>query len=180
MIPLCPKKTNHSTSFNWLYTKYWKQMLDVANIYLKDYSLAEEIVQELFIDFYQKRTDLTQIENISSYLKKSIKNRVYNYLLKNKNQKEHLKKLFLKTEKESYNPVHEEMDMRDKQKEISFYLSQLAEPCRTVFLLNREKQLTIKQIAIKLQRPEDTVTKQLSRAVKYLRKRVYDTENHAV
>jgi len=164
---------HHQTKFKWLYATYWQPLLDHAYYYLRDYSVAEEIVQQLFIDLYVKDILEKDITNVSGYLKKAVKNRICNYVLKNKRYRYHLKNLSGKSGAGSYNPVDNDMNVMDRQKEIAFYLSQLSESCRTVFLLNREQQMTIRQISSELQRPVDTVTKQLSKAVRHLYHKMY-------
>ena len=131
-------------------------------------------MQQLFIDLFRKNILAKEVTNIESYLRKAVKNRILNYTARDKRYRNHLKQLGTSYQ-EVYNPIEEEMDMRIRQQQIFFYLSKLDESCRTVFILNREERLTIKEIAIKLRRPKDTVSKQLSRAVRYLHKCVYQT-----
>jgi RNA polymerase sigma-70 factor (ECF subfamily) len=161
---------NTPETFNWLYQKYWKPLLHQSYFYLKDHSLSEEIVQQLFIDIYQKNIRIQETTNIDSYLRKAIRNRAYNCLLSNKRYRNHLKKLLIKNAGNTDNSTYNQVAVKDTKKQIHFYLGQLNESCRTVFLLNREEQMTIREIAIKLQRPEDTVTKQLGKAVRHLYK----------
>lgn len=168
----CVNENDH-TYFEWLYKTYWKTLLDQSYYYLKDRSLSEEIVQQLFIDIFRRHISLEQIGNPGAYLRTAVRNRAYNCLLKNKRYRRHLQKFGTKTTAVSDNSIADTMDMIDMQQQISFHLSQLEENCRLVFLLNRDKQLTIKEIAVKLKRPQDTVTKQLRKAVKYLYKCIY-------
>lgn len=161
---------NNSEVFNWLYKEYWQPLTSQAYFLLKDYAAAEEIVQQLFVDIYKKNILIKQADNASSYLRKSVKNRVYNYILKDKRYRYHIKNHSSKTNLAVHNSFDNKMNMLDTQKQIGFYLSKLDASCRIVFILNRDQQMTIKEIALKLRRPKDTVTKQLSRAVKYLHK----------
>lgn len=161
---------NSNEVFDWLYKEYWRPLTSQAYFLLKDYAVAEEIVQQLFVDIYKKNILIKQADNASSYLRKSVKNRVYNYILKDKRYRHHIKNHFNKTNLAVHNSFDNKMNMLDTQKQIGFYLSKLDESCRIVFILNRDQQMTIKEIAVKLRRPKDTVTKQLIRAVKYLHK----------
>lgn len=168
-VSLCANQNTPET-FNWLYQKYWQPLLHQSYFYLKDHSLSEEIVQQLFIDIYQKNILIRETTNIDSYLRKAIRNRAYNCLLSNKRYRNHLKKLAVKHSGSVDNSTYHQVAVKDTKRKIRFYLSQLNESCRTVFLLNREEQMTIREIAVKLQRPEDTVTKQLGKAVRHLYK----------
>lgn len=176
---------NSKDTVEWLYKTYWNRLLEVSYYYLKDHSLAEEIVQQLFIDIFRKNISLKETYNPYGYLRIAIKNRAYNCLLKNKRYKHHLQNLYSKNKELTTNNIDTNIAMHDRQKEIAFYLSKLEENCRTVFILNREQNMTIKEISKKLKRPQDTVTKQLGKAVKYLHKCIYPeryslTNTHSV
>jgi RNA polymerase sigma-70 factor (ECF subfamily) len=165
---------NTPETFNWLYQKYWETLLNQSYFYLRDHSLSEEIVQELFIDIYQKNIRIKETTNIDSYLRKAIRNRAYNCLLSNKRYRNHLKKLLIKTSGCTDNSTLNQLTLKDTKKQIHYYLGQLNESCRTVYILNREEQMTIREIAARLQRPEDTVTKQLGKAVRHLYNCIYE------
>jgi len=168
-VSLCANPNTPET-FTWLYQKYWDILLNQSYFYLKDHALSQEIVQQLFIDIYQKDIPIREATNIESYLRKAIRNRAYNCLLSNKRYRNHLKKLSVKHSGSVDNGTYNQVAVKDTKRRIRFYLDQLNEPCRTVFLLNREEQMTIREISAKLQRPEDTVTKQLGKAVRHLYK----------
>src|SRR6478735_11581896 len=163
----------NSDTFSWLYENYWQILLNQSYYYLKDISVAEEVVQQLFIDIYRKNILIRETTNIDGYLRKAIRNRSLNCLLKNKRYNYHLKKLGENTRLHAENVIEEDIDLVHVQSRIHLHLSSLSDSCRTVFILNRDRQLTIKEIARKLNRPEDTVTKQLGKAVRHLYKCLY-------
>jgi RNA polymerase sigma-70 factor (ECF subfamily) len=166
-------QNDQKDTVEWLYKNYWQPLIELSYYYLKDHALAEEIVQQLFIDIFRKNIGIKETHNPYGYLRIAVKNRSYNCLLKNKRYKQHLQNLYCKNNDLAINNIDNRIAMRDRQKEISFYLGQLEETCRTVFILNRQENMTIKEISQKLQRPQDTVTKQLRKAVKYLHKCIY-------
>jgi RNA polymerase sigma-70 factor (ECF subfamily) len=169
---------NTSDTFNWLYENYWQTLLNQSYYYLKDLSVAEEIVQQLFIDIFRKNILIRETTNTDGYLRKAIRNRSLNYLLKNKRYHYHLKKLGENTRQHAENVIEEDINLVHVQNQIHLHLSTLSDSCRTVFILNRDRQMTIKQIAQKLNRPEDTVTKQLGKAVRHLYKCLYPGVNN--
>jgi RNA polymerase sigma-70 factor (ECF subfamily) len=169
---------NTSATFNWLYNRYWSDLVKQSNYFVKDEDSAKEIVQELFTDVFQKNSLIKVTGNLDAYLRMATKNRSLNYLLKQKRYNDHLKKWGTKKEKLAENVIEEDINLIYVQKQIQFYLSQLNESCREVFLLSRDRQMTVKEIAQKLQRPPDTVAKQLSKAVRYLYKCMYPGQNN--
>jgi RNA polymerase sigma-70 factor (ECF subfamily) len=178
------KEVSHNTydknsdTFNWLYENYWQILLNQSYYYLKDISVSEEVVQQLFIDIFRKNILIRETTNIDGYLRKAIRNRSLNYILKNKRYNYHLKKLSENTRLHAENVIEEDINLVHAQTRIQFHLSSLSDSCRTVFILNRDRQMTIKQIALKLNRPEDTVTKQLGKAVRHLHKCLYPEANN--
>jgi RNA polymerase sigma-70 factor (ECF subfamily) len=164
--------------FNWLYDKYWRELVKQSNYYVKDEDSAQEIVQELFSDVFRKSILNKVTGNVDAYLRMAIKNRSLNYLLKQKRYSDHLKKWGAGKVKLTENAIEEEINLIYVQKQIQFYLSRLDNSCREVFMLSRDRQMTIKEIAQTLQRPPDTVAKQLSKAVRHLYKCMYPVQDN--
>jgi RNA polymerase sigma-70 factor (ECF subfamily) len=161
-------KTKTNSGFTWLYITYWDELTRLSCYYVKDAIAAEDIVQQLFIDMYSKDFAISAPANMRAYLRRAIRNRAYNYIASSSCYRFHINRSYKETAETLYNPVEGQMNLRDQQNKLSFLLTKMSVSCRTVFLLNREEQLTIKQIAARLQKSEDTVAKQLSRAVRFL------------
>jgi RNA polymerase sigma-70 factor (ECF subfamily) len=170
--------SNTPETFSWLYDKYWGELVKQSNYYVKDHDSAEEIVQELFSDVFRKSILTKVTGNVDAYLRMAIKNRSLNYLLKQKRYSDHLKKWGNRKVKLAENEIEEGINLVYVQNQIQFYLSRIDDSCREVFVLSRDHQLTIKEIAQKLQRPPDTVAKQLSKAIRYLYKNIYPGQNN--
>ena len=155
--------------FELLYQKYWDHLIYFANGYVRNHEISKEIVQELFIQLYAKGFQLKTQTSLKPYLRKALRNRIINYMRDQAVYKKHINKAVHK-ETSGSNSAISSLDMVDMKKRVRYYLSLMSENCRTVFILNREHQLTIRQIAAQLQKPEDTVEKQLRRAVSFLKK----------
>ena len=69
--------------FNKLFDQYNNKIYDVANYYVRNREIAEEIVTDVFIKIWE-RVDLEKIHNLDSYLYISTKNHALNYLNKEK------------------------------------------------------------------------------------------------
>src|SRR5882672_4630520 len=153
--------------FELLYRKYWDSLIYFADGYIHNQEVAKEIVQELFIQLYAKGSQLKIITSLKPYLHKALRNRIINYLRDQAVYKKHITKAVNKSGAGA-NSAITSLDLIDTQKKLRHYLSQMSENCRTVFILNREQQLSIRQIAAHLKKPEDTVEKQLRRAISFL------------
>jgi RNA polymerase sigma-70 factor (ECF subfamily) len=167
-LMLCLQEQDGS-GFNLLYQKYWNALTGFAYNHIRNHEAAEEIVQELFIQLYAKGFLLKSITSLKAYLHKALRNRIINYVRDQTIYRRHISKAVQK-ERSGSNAAISSLDLVDTERKVEHYLSLMSENCRVVFILNREYQLTIRQIAAQLRKPEDTVEKQLRRAVSFLKK----------
>lgn len=70
-------------AFDALFHKYYKLLCGYAFLFLRDEEDAKDIVQNLFIEIWEKRRFEYLEGNIKSYLYKSVHNRCLNYLRNN-------------------------------------------------------------------------------------------------
>lgn len=69
--------TGNGDAYTILFRHYSQQVFDVAMLYLKDNSLAREIVQEVFMKIWLKRADMHQVKNFKDYLFILTRNHIY-------------------------------------------------------------------------------------------------------
>jgi RNA polymerase sigma-70 factor (ECF subfamily) len=67
-------------SFNALYKDYKKRFVHFAKTYVYSYEVAEDIVMESFIDYWENRATLREGSHIPTYVLTIIKNKCLNYL----------------------------------------------------------------------------------------------------
>jgi len=72
--------------YNFFFNKYYPKLIWFALIYVKQHSLAEEIVSDVMLNIFKKRQKLAQSENIEGYIFISVKNQSLKYLRKQKNK----------------------------------------------------------------------------------------------
>ncbi|QIH35955.1 sigma factor [Sphingobacterium sp. DR205] len=61
-------------SFGHIYDRYWRELFISAHKVLQDKSLAEDIVQDTFVNLWKNREKATDIQSLRSYLKTAIRN----------------------------------------------------------------------------------------------------------
>ena len=64
----------------WLYKRYSSTLLGVSRRYIKDVSLAEDIVHECFIVFFNKIQDLKNTTAIEGWMRRIVVNHSLKYL----------------------------------------------------------------------------------------------------
>ncbi len=161
-------RQNDSLAFDLLYKKYWNRLLHFAFRYVKDGYVCQEIVQELFVQLHTSGARLQINSSLSAYLFVAIRNRIYNYL---RNQALYNKHITLASKRimVSHNNVEQAINFMDVQNKINDTLCRMPEKYRTVYLLHDKSHFTVKKISEVLNRPVNTVEKQLRKAMYILR-----------
>lgn len=136
--------------------------------YVRDEQIAEEIVQEVFINIWERRESLTITTSIKSYLFTAIRNRSFNYL------KLQLPKEQKKVDLDGVGFMEEdsreqEMIMDELKEYVHSAIESLPNKCRIIFNLSRNAGMTYKEIAEELDISVKTVENQIGLALKKLR-----------
>lgn len=158
--------------FELLFHTYYKPLCRFAVRYTGTVSLAEEMVQEVFLNIWKQRAEWNPQTSIRAYLYQSVRNQALDHL------KHH-------QVREKYDAeVGHELHQHEFEDEIPYWQSdrfiklvnqqieQLPERCRQIFKLHRFDGLTYKEIAEVLQLSTNTVEVQMYRAMKTLRSRM--------
>jgi len=154
--------------FDYVFHYYYSGMVIFAMKYVKEKTVAEDIVQGLFVKLWIKRSQLNINLNFKSYIFTSLKNSCIDYLrketLKNKVNFQMIEELQNNTEVRN---LLIESELRDL---INSAIDKLPPACKDIFRLNRFGGLKPIQIAEKKQLSVRTVEKQIGKAIKILRK----------
>ena len=168
---------NEKDVFGVLYKKYSRQLLNYASTYIADQSSREEIVQALFVNLCARNTPLHITSSLSSYLYVALRNKIYNHLRDRAVYKKHVTQAGKKGIR-SNNNVEQSINLMELQREINFSLNNMSEKYKQVYLLHEQNHYTVKRISQLLNRPVDTVEKQLRKAVYLLRDHLRENKLH--
>jgi len=151
-------------AFQKLFYRHHPAMVNLAFILLRDESMAKDIAQDVFVRLWIKRNDFQIHGAWKAYLLSAVRNRCINELKKEK-------KLDFTDQIESYSPVQgasDNLQLTDLEKSIQVGIKKLPDACRTVFVLRRVEDLSLKEIANQLGISPKTVENQLTKAHKIL------------
>ncbi|MDH7459939.1 sigma-70 family RNA polymerase sigma factor [Chitinophagaceae bacterium 26-R-25] len=166
-------KKGDVASFNKVFEIYWKPMYTAAFNRLGDEQIAQDIVQDLFIKIWDKRTTLQfNAETIENYLFKSVKNSVINHFVAVKSNVVSLTDIENLPEAKSHLQFHHKR-YADIEFLLSVAIEKLPDNLKEVFK-KREENKSIKQIAEELGLAEQTVKNYISEALRVLRKDVQE------
>lgn len=158
-------------SFNELYKRYWKALYLYSCRICNDQADAEDIVQDVFAVFWQRRSKHKISQNLSTYLLSAVKYKFLDLLKKNKVRTNYLD--VLQSFIDLYDDQTEHYIMKkDLEMRISQEISQLPDKMRLIFQMSRQKGLSNQEIAKELDISEKTVRNQLYNALKILRPRL--------
>lgn len=162
----------NSDIFNKLFHDYYTNLSRFAFTYVKDEAVAEELVQEVFVNLWQKQ-ELKEISSIRSFLYISVRNRALNYLRDHKTRTLHENDFAIERERDA---LYEYNEYEHKQLEtlVKDAIAELPEKCREIFELSRNENLSYQQIADQLNISAKTVENQISIAIKKLRVKLKD------
>src|SRR5688500_7689526 len=148
-----------------LYSKYWDPLLNFAGKYISDKDTCKEIVQELFITLHLKRGQLTIKVSLASYLYGSIRNKIMNHLRKESIYKKHMAGMGKDiNEPTPINDIGQLMDVTDLEKEIFCCINLMPDRYREVYVLIKLQACSLKKTAEMVNRPVQTVQRQLRKA----------------
>lgn len=155
-------------AFKELYQLWFFKLYQFAYSYTRSKESAEELVNDVFLNIWQKRETLDSINNINLYLYVSVKNASLNYLRKNNLPVPvsvndlHSDHFQITTNPEST------LISRELQGQIATAIEQLPSRCKLIFKLVKQDGLSYKEVADLLGISVKTVDSQLCLALKKL------------
>jgi RNA polymerase sigma-70 factor (ECF subfamily) len=161
-------KRGKGEAFRVLYNRYWKKLYAHAFRVSKDEELSKDVVQDVFVQLWDKAADLEINTSLGAYLYAAARNKILNLLTR-----EDVKKKYLVTLADLLKNGEDKTDHRARENQlaglIESQVSALPEKMQQVYRLSRHQQLSNHQIAANLGISSETVKKQISNAVKILR-----------
>ncbi|MFY0255753.1 RNA polymerase sigma factor [Chitinophaga sp. 30R24] len=167
---LAQLKTGSLSAFQYFYNAYRHWLYLTALSILRNETEAQELVQDLFIDFWQKdlstRIDLSSTNSLKNFLFVSIRNRCLNKIAKDATRNKRLKDITLP---DTYTYPHSRLENNELKEQLENAISQLPERQSIAFRLAYQEHKTRKEIAAFMDTSEETVKKQVANALKTLR-----------
>ncbi len=157
---------NDIQAYNELYIALCARLIHFSASIVSSFHLAEEIVSDVFITLWQKRNDLSHVENPVVYLYVSTKNLSLNTLAQQKKH-QHSSLDHINLEMLSIAPEAENgMLSAEVSQKIEKAIRSLPTRCQLIFRLIKHDGLSYREVAILLNISTKTVDAQLAIAVK--------------
>ncbi|ARK21274.1 MULTISPECIES: sigma-70 family RNA polymerase sigma factor [Sporosarcina] len=139
--------------------QYGEHLLKMAYFYLRDHELAKDIVQEVFISFYEK-SNYQERGKLRAYLTKLTVNRCKDHLRSWSFR--HLK--FNKEWAETIHTEHDRLILQEEKSAIASAILTLPIKYREIILFYYYEELTMREVAAFLDLSENTVKTRMTKA----------------
>lgn len=159
-------KVDDVVAFEVLYGRYFSKLYNHAYEKLHDRFLAQEVVQDLFVSFWQNRHKLDVRVSLGSYFFIALRNLIINQYRKQLIYEQHIQNIGL-TQKDLSDSTNEWLNYKDLQSEYNAVLQTLPEKCREVFMMSRNGA-SHKEIAEALNISPKTVEQHITKALRIL------------
>lgn len=164
-------KEGDKNAFAEIYNRYKYTLHAHALNKIRNREDARDVIQETFIYLWNKREIIRIDHNLSGYLYKAVRNAILNKMLHKQVQQR-----FIDSMKHFSHNESVEADYRIREQQLAGIIekeiSRLPSKMREIFELSRNARLSHHEIAEKLEISNQTVSKQVTNALKILRVRL--------
>jgi len=167
-------RDGNESAFEQLFRHYGQALVHFAHNYVRDLSIAENLVQDVFVAVWEKRATLSPDRSIKSYLYTATKNRALKHLRHEEVTSKNREKIDLYSVAPS--TPDDLLSHDETAAAIGRAIEALPEKCRLVFKLNRFDHLTYAEVAEVLEISVKTVETQMGRALHALRHALFEEE----
>lgn len=173
------KRLDQDKDFENIYTQYYVRMKRFAQEYVLSEEDAENILQDVFLDFWEKRDVFLDYVNVIAFLFTAIKNRSINLINRRLKESEitaNMQEEYMRTLQvnlESLQSMDDEVCRQEHIEElVRNAILSLPERCREIFVKNKIEGKKQKEIAAELNISVHAVETQMGIAYKKLREQL--------
>ena len=158
-------QSNDEQAFTEIYNRYWEKLLAIGFYFSHDKHVAEDIVHEVMMSLWIRKSDL-DIQSLEAFLGTAVKFAVFKTISREKRRKE---LLAAHTSNTLVSDTEAKLDARFLQDYLNGVIEQLPEKAQLVFHYRRNEELSITEIAGKMDLSPKAVEYHLTKALKSLK-----------
>lgn len=162
-------RAGDAIAFRQLFEQYYPGLVSGLRRFVGEDQQCKDIVQDVFVELWNKRENLQIHTNLGAYLRKASVNKALNHLKQTQRfSTEDADRL-----PETADPQAELLQAQDaleiREQALADAIEALPEKCRQVFVLSRFENMSHKQIAAELGISTKTIENQITKAMRLLR-----------
>lgn len=155
-----------------MFYAYYPDLCRFASSYVRSESVAQGVVQDVFIDIWERRFTWVIHGSLKAYLYKAVRNKSLNHLRSEEASKRAMETVLDRREDHTGRTAEDVYRYSELKAAIQNAIDEMPSRRRRVFILHRAHGLTYKEIAKIMGIKPKTVENHIGRCLKYLRKEI--------
>ena len=168
-------KDGDITAFNMIYDRYSRPLYLYILSKTDRGETSKDLLQDLFATLWEKRFTLDIHLSLRAYLYQSVRHKIIDLYRKDSTYRKYLQQLIEHFDAQPHN-ISETYDYKAKASEVFEAINRLPARMKEIFMLSRFENLSIEQIASRLDLSQQTVKNQITKALKILRTHYTQTD----
>lgn len=164
-------------AYTTLYSHYSRHIYQAALVYIKEPSLAREIVQETFLKVWIKRARFNNVQRFQDYLFILARNCIFDHFRK-KAAALTAQEQLLHLQPQMVNDTDHRVQEQQYSRLLHEAVAALPPQRRRIFILAKEEGLSYAEIASRMHLSRFTVKNQIAQALQFIR--VYMDQHYSV
>lgn len=156
------------TAFEHLFKRFFRELHVYSYSILRDWDLAEEVVQTLFLKVWENGSWKRVETSVKAFLYRAVYHESLNVLRQHQVRQRYQHRTMYVMRNEAEHPVTP-VELNELEERIRQSLNRLPEKCRTIFQLSRFGELKYHEIASQLGISVKTVETQMGKAIRVLK-----------
>ncbi|WP_111592614.1 RNA polymerase sigma factor [Chitinophaga dinghuensis] len=157
-----------TNAFEQIFQEHWNMLMHYACSILHDDAMAKDVLQNFFLELWEKREALPVPQEIKAFLLFLLRLRILNALRKEDIRSKH-EHSFAQLLQEHTSNSTDQLYYKQMYEELMQHLNELPPRIRQVFYMSRFEYQSVAEIAAALGASEQTVRNQLNTANKRLK-----------
>lgn len=159
-------------AFERMFRAYYSELCRFATEYVSSTNRARDVVQDVFLQIWDRRADWDVQRSLQAYLYRSVRNRALNQVRRRGTKQDVHDDLEYTTERVQSRTAEDVVHGGTLKDEVQQAIDDLPDRRRMAFLLHRRHGFTYKEIAQIMEITQKTVENQIGRALKSLREKL--------
>lgn len=172
-------KDSDIAAFNMVYDRYSRPLYLYILSKTDRGETSKDLLQDLFATLWEKRCTLDIHLSLKSYLYQCVRHKIIDLYRRDSTYRKYLQQLIEHFDAQPHNIV-DTYDYKARAHEVFEAINQLPARMKEIFMLSRFENLSIEQIAARLDLSQQTVKNQISKALKILRTHYTQTDLLAI
>lgn len=160
------------SAFARIYHHYVEKLFPFVYKLAKSETVAEDVVQSIFLKLWQNREELIQVKNYKAYIFTMATNATLNYLKRMATEARICREM-AKVTQSSSNETEERLRVEEIRSMLDLAIDQMPPQRKLIYQLSREQGFKNEEIAKKTNLSSNTVRNHLAEALRSLRKLIY-------